>query len=152
MDLYSLLTVFIMSVSIGILYRIPRASLFYASFVGTGAYFTQQLSILVSIHWVAASFFGSVAAAFLSEVFARRWKKPATIYLIPGFIPLVPGREAYLAMTYLVKGQYEQGAAMAMRALLTASAIAFGIFVCVSFFRFMINRKIGSHTKNVRKN
>lgn len=144
--------VFLMSASIGILYRIPRSLLVYGSLVGVLAWLVMQYTIKAGGNNIFANFLGSVAIGLASELLARALKKPATIFIIPGFIPLVPGAEAYTTMLHMVKGQYAEGMAMGVRTALIGGAIAFGIFVSSTIFRLAVNYKVESSRQYVGKN
>lgn len=128
--------VFIMGTAVGVMYRIPRRLLPYGGLNAALAWLVAGLLAGAGVNAVAANFFGSVALGTAAEGLARWLRTPATIFVIPGFFPLVPGREAYTTMRYLVEGQYEQAVAMGMQTLLTAGAIAFGIFVSITLYRF----------------
>lgn len=141
--LYKLVTVFCMGLATGMLYRIPRNLLLYGSANGVLAWLVMTLTLAAGAKLVLASFLGSLAAAVLAEVLARRLKKPATIFLLPGFIPLVPGRVAYTAMAHIVEGQYAQGAAAGVQAILIGGAIAFGIFVSSTAYKLSATYKAG---------
>lgn len=143
MFLLKVLTVFAMGLAIGVLYRIPRNLLLYASGNGVLAWFIVTATSAVGAKIVLASFLGSFAAAISSELLARRLKKPATIFLLPGFIPLVPGREAYATMAYIVEGRYTQGVGAGVQTVLIGGAIAFGIFVSSTIYRLVIGYKAG---------
>ncbi|MBC8015645.1 MAG: threonine/serine exporter family protein [Sporomusaceae bacterium] len=143
--------VFLMSASIGILYRIPRKLLVYASLVGVAAWLIMYYTMIAGATIVLADFLASVAIGVMAEILARVLKKPATIFIIPGFIPLVPGGDAYVSMLYMVKGQYVNGVAMGMQTILTGGAIAFGIFVSSTIVRLLINYNMESIWKNVDK-
>lgn len=137
-----LLAVFVMSLAIGGLYRIPQKLLLHACIPGVSAWLLYKLIYWQDANIILASFGGSVAAGIIAEMLARLLKKPATIFIIPGFIPLVPGREAYLTMRYIVKGQYTAGFEMGMQTVLTGGAIAFGIFVSATVYRLLMNQKV----------
>ncbi len=124
-----------MSIAIGVLYRIPRKLLGYASVTGVVGWMIMYGVVLHGVNSIMANFLGSMAVGLLAELLARLLKKPATIFIVPGFIPLVPGREAYTAMRYMVEGRYDEGVAMGMLTLLTGGAIAFGIFVSSTLYR-----------------
>ncbi len=124
-----------MSIAIGVLYRIPRKLLGYASVTGVVGWMIMYGVVLYGVNSIMANFLGSMAVGLLAELLARLLKKPATIFIVPGFIPLVPGREAYTAMRYMVEGRYDEGVAMGMLTLLTGGAIAFGIFVSSTLYR-----------------
>lgn len=130
-----LAAVFAMSSAIGVLYRIPRSLTVYASITGMAGWLVMYLVATKGISTIMANFLGSMVVGLLAEAFARMLKKPATIFIVPGFIPLVPGREAYTTMLFMVQGQYANGVAMGMLTLLTGGAIAFGIFASSTLYR-----------------
>jgi uncharacterized membrane protein YjjB (DUF3815 family) len=134
-----IIAAFLMSVAFGILHRIPTSLLGYAGTVGGAAWLVTALTREFGGSLIMANFAGSIAIGVAAEALARRLKKPATIFIIPGFIPLVPGGEAYTTMLYMVEGRYIDGVSMFMRTVLTAGAIAFGIFISSTIYRLFIN-------------
>lgn len=142
MLIYKVLAVVVMGMAIGVLYRVPRNLLVYGSFAGLAAWGVMYITLMLGGKVVAASFLGSLAAGCFSEIMARIVKKPATIFIIPGFIPLVPGKEAYTTMLFLVEGRYGDGMAMGVMTLLIGGAIAFGIFLSTTVFRLSANYKV----------
>lgn len=151
MLLLKIVAVFLISASIGILYRIPRNLLLYASLVGVVAWLIMYYTMIVGATVVLADFLASITVGVMAEFLSRALKKPATIFIIPGFIPLVPGGDAYTTMLYMVKGQYVDGVAMGMQTILTGGAIAFGIFVSATLFRLVTNYNIERSLQNVDK-
>ncbi|SHJ48145.1 threonine/serine exporter family protein [Propionispora hippei] len=144
MVIFKLVAVFLMSVSVGVLYRIPRSLLLYAGGVGVAAWGVMYLAGLAGANPIMANFLASIVIGVSAELLARLLKKPATIFIIPAFFPLVPGSEAYTTMLYMVKGHYVDGVSMAMRTVLTGAAIAFGIFSSSTVYRLVINyNKLG---------
>jgi uncharacterized membrane protein YjjB (DUF3815 family) len=103
----------------------------------------MYLSLYYGGNTIFANFFGSLAAGLLAESLARVLRKPATIFVIPGFIPLVPGRDAYNTMLAMVEGRYVEGMALAVQTFLTGGAIAFGIFTSTTMYRLLISGWIG---------
>lgn len=72
----------------------------------------------------------AIAAAFgavFAEVAARICKAPATVFLIPAEISLIPGGALYITMHYLVGGEEALSLLYATRTVSTALAIALGI-------------------------
>ena len=128
-----------MGLAVGVLYRVPRSLLIYGSFTGLAAWTVFFGTTSLGAKVVAASFLGSLTAGCLAEMLARIVKKPATIFIIPGFIPLVPGRDAYTTMLYLVEGRYSEGVAIGVTTVLIGGAIAFGIFLSTTMFRLAAN-------------
>ncbi len=84
-------------------------------------------------------FIASLTVSVLGELSAKKFKKPATLFTIPGLLPLVPGAGVYYTMFNLVnKLNYSE---KGVETLLTAGAIALGIIVS-SVFSNSIKRKI----------
>ncbi len=84
-----------------------------------------------------------VAAAFAvvyAEVMARLRKTPATLFVIPGIVPLVPGSSLYNTMSCAVRGEVELARSFGTRTLLCALAIAAGISI-VTALRELQTRK-----------
>lgn len=143
--------VFFISGAIGILYRIPRSLLLYGGLVGMVSWLIMYSTVQAGGNIILADFFGSVAVGALAELLARLLKKPATVFIIPGFIPLVPGGEAYTTILHMVEGRYLDGVSMGMRTVMTGGAIAFGLFVSSTLCRLIINYKVEKHTCDAGK-
>jgi uncharacterized membrane protein YjjB (DUF3815 family) len=141
--------VFIMGAAIGVLYRIPRSVLLYASFNGTVAWLVTYVLLQAGTNVVAASFVSALVIGALAEMLARALRKPATVFIIPGFIPLVPGREAFTTMQYLVEGRQLDALSMGAQTLFMAGAIAFGIFLSITVYRLGVTYKLKSGTAHV---
>ncbi len=85
-----------------------------------------------------AYFFGALIVAILSEVLARVQKKPATIYLVPGLLPLVPGGGMFETMEATVKGNLEEALLLGFSTLTSAGAIALAIALATSGNRIVV--------------
>ncbi len=147
-----LAAVFLMATAFGVLYRIPGRLALFASLVGVVAWTVAIISQNMGASLIMGNFLGSIVIGLGAEALARWLKKPAAIFIIPGFIPLVPGGEAYTTMLYMVEGRYLEGVAMFMRTVLTAGAIAFGIFISSTLYRLLINYNTERKLSNVGKN
>jgi uncharacterized membrane protein YjjB (DUF3815 family) len=81
--------------------------------------------------WLDMSFLACLAASSFaivySEVLARIYKTPATMFIMPSVVPLVPGGPLYYAMSEAVRGNMQQAGAYGRETLLFALAIASGI-------------------------
>ncbi len=102
-----------------------------------------------------ANFFATIAIAILSELAARIFKQPTTIYINPGIIPIVPGLGIYNGMTRIIEGNYDQGINILLNAGQDAAAIALAIMFIASFFRMMTISKEHRRVKQLlelRKN
>lgn len=152
MVLLKITAVFFMGMAVGVMYRIPRQLLLAASLVGVSAWLVFYFAALNHVNIIFGSFLASLTVGFIAELLARRLRKPATVFTIPGFIPLVPGREAYTTMLHMVKGDYIEGLALGMQTLLIAGAIAFGIFLSATIYRLVVNYRVGGGLGHAGKN
>ncbi|MBP2655855.1 MAG: Threonine/Serine exporter, ThrE [Firmicutes bacterium] len=143
---------FLLSGAIGILYRVPRSVVFYSSLNGTISWLILYSLIENGVNVITASFCGSLAVGIIAETLARLLRKPSTVFIIPGFIPLVPGREAYTTMRYMVEGWQLEALSMGVQTLLMAGAIAFGIIISISGYRLAASFKFRNETGNVDEN
>lgn len=147
-----IIAVFVMSAAIGILYRVPRRLLFYDGLLGVLSWLVVYTTLEGGGNIILAVFLGSIALGVFAELMARLLKKPATIFIIPGFIPLVPGGEAYTTIRFMVEGRYSDGVAMGMKTIMIGGAIAFGIFVSSTVYRLIINYSVENGSDNAGKN
>ena len=69
----------------------------------------------------------SIFSMLYSEILARTRKSPATLFIIPAIIPLVPGSSLYYAMSYAVMGDSENAKFYGHQTVIWLLAIAAGI-------------------------
>ena len=86
---------------------------------------------LIAQRLFGAPFFSNLFAAAFSvlwaEALAHLLKSPATLFLTPAILPLVPGGELYYAMSSAVRGQAEAARLHGAATLRAALAIGAGI-------------------------
>lgn len=95
-------------------------------------------AVYLAVHSAVPSVFipnlcASAFAVSYSEVLARLRKCPATLFLVPTIIPLVPGSSLYYAMENAVNGDYETARAFGHKTLICALAIAAGISLVTAY-------------------
>lgn len=86
---------------------------------------------------VGRYFVATIVVASLSEIFARVFKAPATLFLIVGIIPLVPGGGIYYTMDALIGGDMGLFFQRGMETVAYASAIAVGSSLVSSVVRIL---------------
>lgn len=84
----------------------------------------------------------TIVVSILSELFARVLKAPATLFLIIGIIPLVPGGGLYYTMDYLINGDTVMFAQKGLETASYAGAIAVGVSMVTSLVRIFSWRKV----------
>lgn len=118
-----------------ILFRSPKSAIFYAGFIGATAWGVFSLTVNIFGNIVGSSFLAALTVGLLGEFFARYSKKPATLYVTPGIIPLVPGAGMYYTMIALVENDYATAISKGSETFFIAAAISMGIIVSSAFSR-----------------
>lgn len=91
---------------------------------------------------VSGYFLATLAVAILSEICARFFKAPATIFLIVGIIPLVPGGGIYYTMYYLINKNMDMFWNQGMKTIAYAGAIAVGCSLVSSTVRILTYKRV----------
>lgn len=129
---------FMATAGFAVLFQAPRRSLAISGVIGAigwivFVYLRQELG--------SSSFYANLAAtivlSLLSEVAARLFKQPVTVFVIPGIIPIVPGLGMYNGMAAIIEGSYDRGVSILLNAGLDAGAIALGMMLMTSVFRVL---------------
>ena len=82
-----------------------------------------------------AMFFATVALSLLSELAARIFKQPVTIFVIPGIIPIVPGLGMYRGMAAIIENNYDTGMYILITTGMYGSAYAVVMMLMTCVFR-----------------
>ncbi len=136
-----LLSAFVGALGFALIFGMRRRYLFAASLgalLGWGVY-------LLADWLLGNTFLPSLAAAAFalsySEIMAKVLKTPATLFVIPGIIPLVPGGSLFYAMSYAVHRDMENARYYGARTLETALAIAAGISIVLAIRELRTRRQ-----------
>lgn len=80
-----------------------------------------------------ASLAASLVLAIVSAILAVQMKAPATIFLVTGIFPLVPGSNIYYAAYHMIQGELSTCAEKGVETLLIAGGIAVGLMIGSAF-------------------
>ncbi len=114
--------------------------------LGWGAYL---LMMHLGCHDFIACFVAATVGALYSQIMARVLRAPATVFLVPAVIPLVPGRGLYYTLSSFMHGENELISNWGVTTVLEALAIALGMVVvllCVTGF-FVLLKKLKNRKK-----
>lgn len=126
---------FFATIGASILFSIPRDSIIISGTVGSLGWMTYTFILSKYSSPVAGTFFGALAVGIIGELLARHLKKPATVFIIPGIIPLVPGAGMYYTMLALIEKRFLDAANIGTETLFIAVAISIGIVISSSLSR-----------------
>jgi uncharacterized membrane protein YjjB (DUF3815 family) len=70
---------------------------------------------------------GALGVGLASNAFARTWRRPASIPLVPGILMLVPGSIGFRSLAWLLDRETVPGVEAAFRMVLVAVSLATGL-------------------------
>ena len=130
---------FVSTAGFSILYSCPKDTIVYSGLAGstgwTAFYITSRLFNSI----VTGTFMGALTVGILGQVLSKLNKKPATLFITPGIIPLVPGAGMYYTMFSLIEKDFYTAANKGLETFFIAAAISIGIIIS-SIFSISIKR------------
>lgn len=120
---------FLSTVGFSILFTTPKDSIKKAGLVGSIGWGIHYVSSTVLNNKVISTLLASISIGIMGELFARHNKKPATVFIIPGIIPLVPGAGMYYTMLELVNKNYYKAIDIGTETLFVAASISIGLII-----------------------
>ncbi len=106
----------------------------------SGAVGWRVYLLLAESSSVVRGLLATIVVALLSELFARIFKTPATVFLLIGIIPLVPGGGIYYTLEALIGGDMGLFVQKGLETVAFAGAIAVGCSLVASTAR-IVSRK-----------
>lgn len=142
--IWAFLFAFSSTVGFSILFHVPKKHIASAGFTGACGWLTYTYFITSGSGSILACFAGSCIVALISDIFSRALKDAATIFIIPGILPLVPGAGMYHTMLTILEGNVEETASVGTETILMAGAIAVALLVVASVIKLLalIGRKL----------
>jgi uncharacterized membrane protein YjjP (DUF1212 family) len=120
---------FIAALGFAILFDVPKRALPLAALVGAAAFVARAGALQLASPPELAIFVGGATAALLAEPAARWTRLSMSIFIIPAFIPLVPGVAAFQTVLELANENYALGTAGLVRTAILVGALAAGVGV-----------------------
>lgn len=114
---------------------IPGKFTVYTGATGAVGWMVYLFSEAVMDSVVLASFFSAVVIAVISQILARVFKAPVTLFIIAAMMTLVPGAGMYRIVYYALQGDSDRMSFYVIQTLEIAGAIAVAIFLADSVFR-----------------
>lgn len=123
------------TIAFAIIFHTPRRDYLLTAVTGGVGWLVYLITMHLGCGTVGASFFATVALAWLSRIFSVAHKAPATVYLICGIFPLVPGAGIYYTGYYFFMSNNTLGLSKGLETIKIAIAIALGIGIVLSLPR-----------------
>lgn len=139
-----LLSSTVATMGIAIMFGIEKRVLFWALLSALICCLGYEVTLMLGGGLLVASMVGSALAAAYSDVMAHWLKTPATVLIIPGIVPLVPGGKLYYTMLGAVSSDMALFSQNGKEALLCAAGLTIGI-VAVTAVSRPLNRKLAEY-------
>mgnify|MGYP002509472253 FL=1 len=122
--------------------NVKRNKIVYGCVGGVVSTFLYCVCVEAELSLLVQNLIPATVVTLYAEVLARIVKAPATVFLIPSIIPLVPGGRLYYTMRAIVDGNGEDAKIYAMETLVIALGIAVGIVVISLMFYHVSHKNI----------
>ncbi|MBN4074378.1 MAG: hypothetical protein COA82_10065 [Alkaliphilus sp.] len=126
---------FLSTIGFSVLFNIPRREMIFTGICGGLGWLAYDSLALMGVSVVFSSFLGALVVSILAEILAKLRKKPATIFVVPGIIPLVPGYALYFSMLKIIEENYAEASRVGFEALIISVMIASAIIIATSVGR-----------------
>ncbi len=124
-----------------VMYHLQDFKIAFAACFGGGLAWVVYLLFAPTGSVMLQNFASAVAVAVFSEIMARVFKTPSTVFLIVGILPMVPGGGIYYTMKYCIEGNMPMFLERLVITLGVAGAIAVGVSLVSSVVRiFTVNK------------
>lgn len=116
-------------IGFGVVLHVPKRFLFWAGLDGAFGWCIYRIVEGFTKSILLSTFAGAVIISIVAHFFARRFKTPVTMFVIPANLTLVPGAGMYRIVYYILKSDSAMSAFYFQQTLLAAGAIAAAIFI-----------------------
>lgn len=119
------------------IFNVPKKQMPVAAAIGGVGWVIYQVSVSADLGIALSCFLGACAVGITSDIASRVFKEAATIFVIPGVLPLVPGAGTYYTILAAVEGNLPEAAEKGVQTLAMAGAIALGLLVTGSILQMI---------------
>jgi uncharacterized membrane protein YjjB (DUF3815 family) len=134
----------IAAVSFGIMFNIRGVSLIFAGLNAGLGFFFYSITTSYGYESHIGMLVASISMSICAEILARKRKTPASVFLVPALIPVVPGGAIFQFALNLLEGNTELAFTYGIQTMLEAGALAIGIILVSSLTKViirMLNKK-----------
>lgn len=113
----------------------PKKAILPGALASAIGYMIYIYIIKFGWNYMLASFVSAFIIGSIGEAYSRIMKMPATIFVLPGLITLVPGGGMYYTMTYLIQDNSAMFQEEAITTFFIAVFLSVGIIASTMFSR-----------------
>jgi uncharacterized membrane protein YjjB (DUF3815 family) len=125
----------IATLGFAVLFNAPRRVVLLCAIIGGVAFGVRQSLMELGVSQNLATLVSALVIGVIGELSARHYRVPALVFMVTGFVPLIPGALSYRTVLDVLNGNYSDGLVNGVRTGLLAGAIAGGIGTATALFR-----------------
>lgn len=129
------LIAFFATMGFSLYFNCPKRILIQACFLSGIIWDIYKSIVIHSNNVLLAGFIATFILGIISEFYARKYKTPAILFILPGLIPMIPGAGTYYTMYYLIYGDYITFRNTLSETFYILVALAIGIVASAGFSR-----------------
>ena len=114
---------FAASLFFALIMNAPKGTLIHSSIVASIGY-VIYITLSNNLNVTLGFFAGTSFVAMMGEILARKFKMPATIFIFPAVIPMVPGFGLYQTMLALVQDDIPSALEIGVNTILNIASMA----------------------------
>ena len=115
-----------------VLFGVPKKHWWFCAADGAVGWVVYSALLLVLPSKVMATLLAALPLAMLARIFAITRRAPATVFLLCGIFPLVPGAGIYYTAYYFIMGDNAMTVAKGVETFKIAVALAVGIVLVLA--------------------
>ena len=124
----------------------PKKSLIFSSLIAAIGYFIYSVCINYNQE-ILGFFLGTLIISLLGELCARKVKMPATIFIFPAVVPIVPGIGLYEMMLEFVQNDIYEAILTGVKTLINIGAMA----IAIAFVSLILTKTPNKIYGNLKK-
>ncbi len=137
----STICIFLATIGTCIVFNIKRKHLVVASLISSIGWVIYSIALIKLKSEYIAIFLAAANVGIIGEIISRYKKAPATIFILPGIIPLVPGTFIYYTMLNITNKNYIKATDFGIKTVFISLSIACGIIISMAFRKILIKIK-----------
>ena len=137
-----LLAAFLGSVGFSIIFKLRRNLVFPASIGGLLGWFFYRIFLNCTGDIFISALLASAITALYSQILSRIFKAPATLFIVPAVVPMIPGGGLYYTMSSMVQHQWHLSLKYGLSTLYFGLGIAGGLSLTLVFWNMIFQNRI----------
>ena len=136
MDIFiQLITAFFGALGFSLFFHVSKNKLFMASVGGLISWTCYIICSRLQLSDTISFFIASAVSTIYAEFMARKYKAPATVFIVPATIPMIPGGHLYQTFVYALQQDWKAFFQEGLVTLLLAVAISCGILFIMTIMK-----------------